>query len=218
MIDSSLSALGLLLALGVNDTVESALPPYHPWKPDEPLPLASLPPEDTNMPAREGPTRARRPLQLGAGVGVLPLECVPDDVPCTSHSGFIGLAWRLFPHFAWTLGAERSRIAEQAIHYMSVGARVFALDAGNWDPYLELNLGGEHWGSVPGINLAGEVGFGVAVHVSEKLRVASALKLRHGVHQLSTCAAYRHACHWSAVGERWLAAGLQFEVVFGPPH
>jgi hypothetical protein len=197
--------------------------PYQPWRSSDDLPDATLPSDgDAPLSPREA-SQARRPLELRLGAAALPLECATRR-PCGSSSWFGGLAWRGFPHFAWSFGGEWTRTATEQIGYFSIGGRVYALDEGAFDPYLELNLGAEYWAPALELGLGGELVFGASLYLLEQLRLGLLVKLRYGLNDADLCRAGAYRCcrgscdRWSSVGERWLGLGVALEVPLGPPH
>lgn len=208
----------LLSAMGEPPAVPNRLS-YRPWQHGESLPNSRLPAEDATQPLLPGPAHARRRFELGAGLGGFPGHCLADRPGCAGHSAFARFGWRWVPRFSWSVQFERTSIAQHGIVALLVGARIFTFDTGRVDPYLELGLGIEHWDRIAGINLAGELGAGLNVYVLEYLKLGPVLKLRHGEHWVGTCNRRYRDCHaWSAVGERWLTAGLSMELPLGAPH
>ncbi len=191
--------------------------PYQAWHEGDALLSPRQEPNDTPGPLLPGKSYDRRPFQLYLGGAMLPIACFRAQAWCGGSSVFAGFAHRLVPHFAWTFGAEYTRARPDDVVYAFAGARVFALESGRVDPYAELNLGAEHWSRPGRINLAGEIAFGVAIHVFEHLELGPVVKFRQGETRLGVCR--WDACNTrSAIGERWLAAGLSLLVPLGAPH
>jgi hypothetical protein len=193
--------------------------PYTPFRQGDPLPSATLPPPDQEVLEPLGPSYARRRLQPLLGLSMLPLVCAERQSRCKSYTVTAGLALRPEPHFAWSLTFERSTLPSFSVHYLALGARVYALDAGTFDPYLELNLGAEHWSHAPRLNVAVELSFGLGLHIAEHVQLGPSVNLRHGQQRSTTCDEYGAACQsWSSMGERWLEAGLMLHFPLGQRH
>lgn len=192
---------------------------YRPWVAGEsvPAPREAAP----APPARlvPGPEYARRPYQVAAGVAALPFECLASRRACGSSTQFVSLAWRTTPHFAWALAGDRAQLIAGNRYYVALGARVFAYERGALDPFLELSLGGEVSTEAEGVALAGQVAFGLGIHLAEHLALAPTLAFRHSEHQVGVCRATLAACHpWSQDRTYWIALGLSIGAVWGPPH
>ena len=229
-----LAALVLALATSLPATTraqapdpDSAPPPapafqpvlYRPWVPGEPLPEPPSTAEAPRTTLVPGPDYARRPYLLAVGVATLPFECLASEHACGSSAQFASLGWRGFPHFAWTLALERTDLRAGDRYYVALGARVFAYERGALDPFLELNLGGETATEAAGVALAGEVVFGLGVHLLEHLLLSPVLKFRHSEHRIGVCRSTLEACDpWSNERTYWIALGLTIWGAWGPPE
>lgn len=168
------------------------------------------------LPAPEHP---RRLFELGVGAATFPFECAAASAACTGHALFADLRWRGSPHFAWVARAKRTRLPDRYRHYLALGARVFALDSGRLDPYLELNLGGEYDSAVRGFALASEVVFGLNIIAFDRLSLGPFVEFDYSERRAGVCRAHSHACRsWSRASERQVAAGLTVQLAFGPRH
>lgn len=135
--------------------------PYRPWygpAPAPPPPGGAPPP-----PLPEGPSSAyaRRPVELIPELGIAFPHCAAGTVSsdrCDGVKGGIALGfsalWRVSPWFAWGGGLQIAGFGYQPpdrlhLHDTSAGAvsldvigRVYFLDEGSIDPYVQLRLGG----------------------------------------------------------------------------
>ena len=161
----------LCLALVMMGSARSALaddaeapsaPPYSAWHsetahaPPPPLALTAAPPPE--LPALE---LARRPFELSPELLLGLASCADgasDDTRCSGWSAGLGVGgsalWRVSPYFAF--GATLSALsfgfhpsASSGLHHASAHGvfggllgRVYFLDHGPVEPYLELGLGG----------------------------------------------------------------------------
>lgn len=192
---------------------------YRPWVPGEALPEPPSPAEAPRASLVPGPEHARRPYSFGVGFATLPFECLASEHACGSGAQFASLAWRIVPHFAWTVALERTDLRAGDRYYAALGARVFAYEQGALDPFLELNLGGEVATEAAGVAFAGEVVFGVGVHLLEHLLVSPLLKFRHSEHHIGVCRSTLEACDpWSNERTYWIAVGLTIGAAWGPPE
>jgi len=229
-----LAALALALATSLPATTraqapdpDGAPPPppafqpvlYRPWVPGEPLPEPSGAAEAPRASLVPGPEYARLPYQFDVGVATLPFECLASEHACGSTAQFASLGWRGFPHFAWTLALERTDLRAGDRYYVALGARVFAYEKGALDPFLELNLGGEVATEAAGVALAGEVVFGLGVHLLDHLMLSPVVKLRHSEHGVGVCRSSLEACDpWTHERTYWIALGLAVGGTWGPPE
>ena len=192
---------------------------YRPWVPGEPLPE---PPQASEAPPAKlapGPEYARRPYHVAVGFATLPFECLASEHACGSGAQFASLGWRGFPHFAWTLALERTDLRAGDRYYAALGARAFAYERGALDPFLELNLGGEVATEAAGVAFAGEVVFGLGVHLLDHLLVTPVLKFHHSEHRIGVCRSTLEACDpWTNERTYWIALGLTVGGTWGPPE
>lgn len=190
---------------------------YRPWVPGESVPG---PRETLHEPPAQlvpGPEYARRPYLAGVSIAMLPFECLASRQACGPSAQSASLAWRSYPHFAWTLAGERTDLASGDRHYFALGARVFAHERGVLDPFLELNLGGEVSAKAGGIALAGEVVFGLGVYLIEHFMLAPTLEFRHSEHRVGVCRSSLAACDpWLRERTYSVALGLGVSAVWGP--
>jgi hypothetical protein len=218
--------LAAIVSLSLLATVEPP-PPYSAWRgrsfgaPDRPL-LAP-------GPAPLGPPRerARRQFELGADLGVGVPHCARDDgpgCPALTAGTEIGLTVlaRPTPYFAFggsirrlafdfsTRGQARARAS--ALFVALVG-RVYLLESGVFDPYLELDLGGGALGLYL-TNANERVPFAPALRSAAGLDFALNGWLRLGSFlsftqylpsSVTRCEAF--SCSNRSAGSAWLAVG-----------
>ena len=141
---------------------EPSVPPYSAWHgetphaPPPPLALTAAPP-----PELPGLELARRPFELSPEFSLGFASCADgntDDTRCNGLSGGLGVGgnalWRVSPYFAFggTFSAvsfgfhpsTASGLQHASAHGLFFGllGRVYFLDHGPVEPYLELGLGG----------------------------------------------------------------------------
>ncbi|MEO8900728.1 MAG: hypothetical protein ABI488_03725 [Polyangiaceae bacterium] len=141
---------------------EPSIPPYFAWHsetphaPPSPLLLTAAPP-----PELPGPELARRPFELSPELSLGFAQCADGDTDgarCNGLSAGLGgggnALWRVSPYFA--LGGTFSALSfgfhpstSSGLHHASARGlffgllgRVYFLDHGPVEPYLELGLGG----------------------------------------------------------------------------
>jgi len=192
---------------------------YRPFSPGDSLPDPTPPPDMPPARLVPEPEHARRPFQAGFGFATLPFECLSGPRACGSSSALVGIQWRSFPHYAWTLAGERTALVSGDSYYLGAGARVFAYERGTIDPFLELNLGGEVTTEAQGVAFAGNVVFGLALYLFDHLQLAPLLEFRHSERGWGACHSSAYACnHWSQGHTNWVALGLSVEAMWGPPE
>lgn len=192
---------------------------YRAWQPGEPLPPTPRTPDAPTVNLIPGPEYRRRPHQVDFGLATLPFECLADRHACGSSLQFASLAWRGFPHFAWALAGARTDLRAGDRFYLGAGARVYAYERGVLDPFLELTLGGEVSTEAEGVALAGEVRFGLGIHLVEHLQLAPTLAFRHSEHRVGVCRSALAVCEpWSHQRTYWVALGLSVAAVWGRPQ
>jgi len=194
--------LAALLATIPDGPAKAEPPLYEPWQ-GESLPLPPAPREKT-VPAPEArqAEHPRHAVELVAQAGALVPICATGR-QCSERRGELrpfgqgGLSalWRVNPYFSWggfaELGALRydpaSRPARDnpRARFAMAGAlmRVYALDAGSLDPYLELGLGygqAERMSSAPNGDRVEEKRGGPALQVGAGGDFFLAARLRAG--------------------------------------
>jgi hypothetical protein len=209
-----------LSALNPESAREANGLPYGPWQPGTPLPDPRLPPQPESGRLLPGQNYDRRPFAASLAVAALPLECLNPEGACGSHSAELAFSWRVVPRYAWALALERTEVGDSRVWFGSLGALVYALEEGPFDPYLGLDLGLESTGRSGGFQVAGTISFGVHLHLLEHLEFGPLLKLRHSERRWSACPGATRSCDdaWSATGERWLMLGWVLSIPLGVPH
>lgn len=221
--------LAATTAIAADPPAPSAAPPsepsafqpiaYRPFSPGDPLPDPTPPPDVPPALLVPGPEYARRPFQAGFGFATLPFECLANHRACGSSSALVGFQWRSVPHFAWTFAGERTALVSGDTYYLGAGARVYAYERGGFDPFLELNLGGEVTTRVEGVAFAGNVVFGLALYLFDQLQLAPLLEFRHSERAWGVCHSTLYACdRWSEGHTNWIAFGLSISAMWGPPE
>jgi hypothetical protein len=127
------------------------------------------------------------------------------------------LQYRAVPHFAWTLSVDHASAGWENSTYVGPGARVFAKQSGSVDPFVELGVGVDHSSREARLLLAGVLGAGFSVALSDHVKLGPTLQLRQRSLPMQGCRLRpcRHASFW---GERWLTLGLALELWLGPRH
>jgi hypothetical protein len=178
---------------------------------------------------------ARRPVELGASMGVSHKLCPTSAHECTGTPGVaFGLAaWsRPSPHFAWGVELDHTRfvqwvrVAESEVRLdtrgtsLALGARAYPLSAGAFDPYVGLGFGGGQYGELGELRVAGSsspidavhwvpllaVGAGLDVHVDSALALGAHFGWQHWLLGGS------ERCHGVAFGVCTLPSRGHFDV------
>jgi hypothetical protein len=179
--------------------------PYDAWQGPELPPPASLPPHDLPLPLARPPELARRPLELGLALATFLPSCQAgsiDDSGCQSAGPGAGLdaalLYRVSPFFGVGAEAVGSGFgghghgalshAGGSAAFVGIVGRVYFADAGAWDPYLALTLGGG-WLSARGVQpgetreatngLGARVALGIDFLLGSRLRFGPAVSFAH---------------------------------------
>jgi len=135
-------------------------PPYGAWSGGYAQAPRDAPPPGP-PPRLAAPEYGRRPVELVPSLFLIFPQCVAGDRSsnrCDGVGGGLGIEfsalWRVSPYFAWggtlAIGGLRydppSRLAIRnagaAAAFIGLLGRVYFIDEGSFDPYLELGLGG----------------------------------------------------------------------------
>lgn len=195
--------LALLLSLfaraGAAQPAPGAPLPYVPWDGKSPLGAPADPLADGPRALERAPDFSRRAVELGPDVGLALPSCggrVEGDAPCGALAPglLLGVSalYRPGPYFAFGGGfqvadfhAKADSAPERAsgrLYEASAVARVYMLESGRIEPYLELWLGGgsQRTAAVPvgkprfeqrSFGVGGRVGGGVDFYLGEQLRL-----------------------------------------------
>ncbi|MBE7482579.1 MAG: hypothetical protein HS104_21680 [Polyangiaceae bacterium] len=180
-------------------------PPYAAWQGSghaEPVGAAPLP---APPPSVGAPAYSRRTVELIPQLGLALPSCRAGDqsadrcdgVTTGGIAGFTGL-WRVTPYFAWGGGfelaafrydpPERLELSEAgaAAVWLGLTGRVYFVDEGSLDPYLQLGLGvgalgttatdrvGVTWEET-GAGPAAQIGGGLDFYLGRSIRLGPAL-------------------------------------------
>ncbi len=190
--------------------------PYQPWYGPAPAPppaLSAPPP----LPAAPAPAYARRPVELIPELGLAFPHCAAGSLSndrCEGVRGGLGLGfaalWRVSPWFAWGGGLELAGFdykppdrlhlhdASAVAVSLAIMGRVYFLEEGSLDPYVQLRLGGGALGTTyrddanvqyqdTGAGPSVSIGGGLDFFLSRRLRLGPSIdytgvfvdKIRH---------------------------------------
>lgn len=197
-----LALLCLLPGVAVAQPAPGAPEPYAPWD-GSTVGTPASPLAEKPRALERAPDFSRRVLELGADVGAALPSCggrVDQGAPCGALAPglFLGLSalWRPGPYFAFggafhlaDFGGKADTAPERAsgrLYEASVGARVYMLESGRIEPYLELWLGAgaQRTAALPlgqphfeqrSFGVGGRIGGGVDFYLGEQVRLGPSL-------------------------------------------
>jgi hypothetical protein len=191
--------LCLLPSAALAQPVPGAPLPYVPWDGERSVGLPAAPAEEKPRALERAPDFSRRVVELGPDLGAALPSCaghVDENAPCGALAPglFLGLSalWRPGPYFAFgggfhvaDFGGKSDMTPERAsgrFYEGSAVARVYMLESGRIEPYLELWLGagsqrtaasplGQPRFEQRSFGVSGRVGGGVDFYLGEQLRL-----------------------------------------------